>query len=137
MSLAPFLATGARAMTVEDFGRMHEDDESTFIAMLVVDAAHILRAHGQPDQANQVMAYFKVPGKFGGVQQLADEVKTLEALNKRHAINPNNRAPLYQIEDAMESVLRTKGIKVSAKDLMTSDKSFRPEEPLRMHAWAD
>ena len=126
MLLASFPGTGATAMTVEDFGRMHEDDESTYVALLIMDAAHILRARGQPEQASQVISYFKVPGKFGGVQELADKVKTLNALNKKNAINPNNRAPVYQIEDAMESVLREKGIKVSAEGPDAKRQGFSP-----------
>jgi hypothetical protein len=133
VSLALFPGIGVKAMTVEDFGRMNEDDESTYVALLIEDAAHILKAHGQPDQAAQTIAYFKETGKFGGVQELVAEVKSIDALNKKNAINPNNRAPVYQIEDAMESVLKDKGIKVSAKDLLQSDKDFHPVGPPRQH----
>lgn len=137
ISFAPFLTVGAQAMTVEDFGRMNNDDEATYVTLLIEASAQMLKTHGQPDQASKVIAYFKEPGKFGGVQQLAEHIKTIDALNKRHAINPNNRAPVYQIEDAMESTLKDQGFLVPAKYLLDSTKDFRPVGLPRQHAYVE
>jgi hypothetical protein len=137
ISLAPLVTTGAQAMTVEDFGRMNNDDEATFVTLLIESSAQMLKAHGQPDEASKLIAYFKVPGKFGGVQQLAEHIKAINAINKRHAINPNNRAPVYQIEDAMESTLKDQGFLVPAKYLLDSMKDFHPAGLPRQHAFVD
>jgi hypothetical protein len=135
ISLALVPATGAKAMSIEDFGRMNNDDEATYVALLIEASAHMLRAHGQPDQASKTIAYFKVPGRQGGVQQFAAHLQAINSLNNRNAINPNNRAPVYQVEDAMESTLKDEGIFVPAKYLLESIKDFRPTGPPRQHAF--
>ena len=133
ISFLPLVTTSAQAMTVEDFGRMNNDDEATYVTLLIEASAQMLKTQGQPDQASKLIAYFKVPGKFGGVQQLAAHIEAINGLNKRHAINPNNRAPVYQIEDAMESTLKEQGFLVPAKYLLARGKDFRPEGPPRQH----
>ena len=137
MSLTPFLGGGAQAMTIEDFGRMNTDDEATYVTLLIEAAAKMYRTQGQPDQASQVIAYFKVPGKFGGVQEFAANLKTTYGLNKRNATNPNNRVQVYQVEDAMAATLRDKGFVVPVKYLLESGKGFRPAGPPRQHIFAD
>jgi hypothetical protein len=133
VSVVWLFAPGAQAMTPDDFGRMNNDDEATYVALLVESSAQMLRAHGEPEQANKTIAFFKEPGKAGGVQQFASHLQTINALNKSHAINPNNRAPVYQIEDALEATLRDQGITVPAKYLLASGKDFRPIGPPRQH----
>jgi hypothetical protein len=130
LSLLPLRAPG---MTVEDFGRMDDDDDATYVAVLIEASAQILRAQGHPDQATQVIAYFKVPGKFGGVQQFAAKLQEINATNKRNATNPNMRGTPLMIEDAMVLTLREKGFNVSAKDLIAHTKTFKPEDPPRAH----
>ncbi len=125
------LSTAARAMTIHDFGRMNNDDEATYVALLIEGSAKKLKAEGKTDQATELIAYFKVPGKFGGVQQFAAQVEAVDALNKRNAINPNNRVPEYQIEDAMELTLKDKGFIVPAKYLLALNRGFVPEGPPR------
>jgi len=137
MLLSPFLGTGTHAMTIEDFGRMNNDDEATYVTMLIEASAKMLRTHGQPDQASQVIAYFKVPGKFGGVQEFAASLRTFYGLNKKNATNPNNRATVYQVEDAMASTLNEKGFTVPARYLLEISKDFRPVGPPRQHIFAD
>ena len=126
-------STTVRAMSIHDFGKMNNDDDATYVALLVEASAEMLKAHGQPDQANKVIAFFKETGKFGGTQQFASNLQTMDALNKRNAINPNNRAPMYQVEDAMELTLKDKGIIVPASYLVTACKSFMPAGPPRGH----
>ena len=124
-------STAARAMSIHDFGKMNNDDEATYVALLVEGSAEMLRAHGQPEQARKVIAFFKESGKDGGVQQFASNLKMVDALNKRNSINPNNRAPVYQVEDAMELTLKDDGIIVPASYLLTINKDFRPSGPSR------
>ena len=126
-------STAARAMSIHDFGRMNNDDEATYVTLLVEESAEMLKAHGQPEQASKAIAFFKVTGKFGGTQQFASNLRTVDALNKRNAINPNNRAPVYQVEDAMELTLKDEGIIVPASYLLTASKDFRPSGPPRAH----
>jgi hypothetical protein len=131
MAVMPCLTGGARAMSIHDFGRMNNDDEATFVTLLVQGSAEMLKGKGHPDQAAKVIAFFKTPGKGGGVYSLADEVKTVDAMNKHNSINPNNRVPEYQIEDAMELMLKDQGIIVPAKYLLTITKDFQAAGPPR------
>jgi hypothetical protein len=131
ISLASCLTGAAKAMSIHDFGKMNNDDEATYVALLVEGSAEMLRAHGQPEQARKVIAFFKESGKDGGVQQFASNLKMVDALNKRNSINPNNRAPVYQVEDAMELTLKDDGIIVPASYLLTINKDFRPSGPSR------
>jgi len=116
MTVALLLGNRASAMTIEDFGRMNNVEASS----------KMLKAHGRPDQAAQVISFFKVPGEHGGVYQFADHMKAAFALNKRNAINPNNRIAPLQVEDAMASTLKSIDIIVPASYLIASGKSFAP-----------
>ena len=120
-------------MTLEDFGRMNDDDEAGYVAFLVEASGQMLKARGHADQAAQVVPLFKDTSKDGGVQLFAYHLKSIYRLNKKNAINPNNRAPVYQVEDAMAQTLRDKGIMVPAKDLIEAGKGFHPEGPMRQH----
>jgi hypothetical protein len=122
---------GAKAMSFDDFARMNNDDEAGYVAFLVETSAQMLKANGQPDQAGKAISFFKNSSNNGGVRQLASNMKMLNALNKRNAINPNNRAPVYQIEDAMELTLKDAGIIVPAKYLLASSQNFVPAGPPR------
>ena len=122
---------GAQAMSFHDFTRMNDDDDATYVTAMVEGAAKMLRAKGQPDQASKVVALFKDPSKQGGVNQLAMNMKELNALNNRNAINPNNRAHVYEVEDAMELTLKDNGVIVPASYLLTINQDFRPVGPPR------
>jgi len=126
MTVAFLLGNRASAMTIEDFGRMNNDDEAGFVTALVEASSKMLKAHGRPDQAAQVISFFKMPGEHGGVYQFADHMKAAFALNKRNAINPNNRIAPLQVEDAMASTLKSIDIIVPAPYLIASGKSFAP-----------
>ena len=120
-------------MSIHDFGKMNRDDEATYVALLVEGSAEMLKAHGQPEQARKAISFFKDSSKDGGVQQPASHLQMVNALNKRNAINPNNRAPVYQVEDAMELTLKDDGIIVPASYLLTINKDFRPSGPPIAH----
>jgi hypothetical protein len=126
ISVSPCFTTGAKAMTIHDFGRMNADDEAGFVTLLVESSRDFLKAHGHPDQGAKVISLFKTAGKEGGVYKFADKLKEVDALNKKNAINPNNRATVLQIEDAMELTLKDEGYKVPATYLLTMSKSFQP-----------
>jgi len=126
ISVAPCFTSGAKAMSIHDFGRMDTDDEASFVTFLVVGSANMFKAHGQPDQARKVIAFFKVTGKDGGTYRFADKLQEVDALNRRNVINPNNRAPEYQVEDAMAETLKDEGLIVPATYLLTISKSFQP-----------
>ena len=121
-------------MSIHDFGRLNNDDEATYVALLVQGSADMLKAHGHPDQAAKVLAFFRTPGKGGGVFEFADHLKETDALNKKNQINPNNRVPEYQVEDAMAATLKDQGIVVPAGYMLTIGKDFAPVGPPRMHA---
>ncbi len=121
----------ASAMTVLAFGKMNNDDEATYVALLVQGAADKLKADGQPAQSDKVIAMFHDPSKEGGVAQFAANLKTINATNKRNAINPNNRAKELQVEDAMSLTLKDAGIDVPAKYLMSLTANFMPQGPPR------
>jgi hypothetical protein len=129
--ILPFTAGSANAMTIDDFAAMNNDDDATYVALLVEAAAHMFKANGQPDQAAKAIAYFKDSSSNGGVHQLATYLKMKNAQNKRNAINPNNRAPVYQVEDAMELAFKDAGLIVPAKFLLDSGKDFHPSGPPR------
>ena len=121
----------APAMTFLDFAKMNDDDEATYVAELIEGTVQYLRAHGQPDQATKTLALFKSTGPNSGVHQLADEVKRLNALNSKNATNPNNRVPVYDVEDAMATTLKDNDIVVSVQDLRAINKNFKPAGPSR------
>ena len=129
--LVSCLTGSAKAISIHDFGKMNIDDEATYVALLVEGSAQMLKANGQPDQARKAIAFFKDSSKDGGVQQLAAHLMVVDALNKRNAINPNNRAPVYQLEDAMEQTLKDEGIIVPVSYLLTINKDFKPSGPPR------
>jgi hypothetical protein len=124
--IAPTLTGNAKAMLFEDFARMNNDDEAAYVALLVESASKMLKASGKPDQASKVISFFKDSSKNGGVRQFAYHLKMMNVLNTRNANNPNNRVPVYQVEDAMESALRDDEIIVPAKYLLASSQDFHP-----------
>ena len=121
----------SRAMSFDDFHRMNDDDDATYVTNLVEGAAKMLRANGQPDQALKVVALFKDSSKQGGVNQLAMHIKDMYALNNLHAINPNNRAHIYEVEDAMARTLKDNGIIVPVSYLLTINENFQTSGPPR------
>jgi hypothetical protein len=121
----------ARAMSFHDFIRMNDDDDATYVTALVEGTAKMLRANGQPDQASKLIAFFKDSSKQGGVNQLAMNMKAMNGLNNRNAINPNNRAHVYEVEDAMALTLKDNGIIVPVSTLFAINQNFRPAGPPR------
>jgi len=136
ISFAPFQTFCAKAMSFDDFARMNNDDEAGYVAFLVEASAQMLKAKGQPDQAGKAISLFNDSSKNGGVQQLASNLKMFYGLNKRNAINPNNRIPAYQFEDAMALTLKDQGIIVPASYLLTAGKDFSPSGPPRQHIFS-
>jgi succinyl-CoA synthetase alpha subunit len=133
-SLLLLIALGsgrARALSFHDFIRMNDDDDATYITAMVEGAAKMLRANGQPDQARKVVAFFKDSSKQGGVNQLAMNMNPMNGLNNRNAINPNNRAHVYEVEDAMALTLKENGIIVPAGYLLAINQNFQPVGPPR------
>jgi hypothetical protein len=132
-SLSLLCSGTARAMSIHDFGRLNDDDEATYVTFMVEGAAKMFKAHGQPDQAEKTINLFKDSGKNGGVSQFAFNLRTINALNNRNAINPNNRVPVYGVENAMEQTLKDAGIIVPVSYLLTIGKDFIPAGPPRLH----
>ncbi len=113
-------------MTIHDFGRMNNDDEATLVALFVESSKNYLKAHGQPEKGDKLIAFFKTPGSDGGTYKFADQLKQTDATNKKNAINPNNRVKELEIEDAMSVTLKDAGFDVPAKFLFSVTQSFRP-----------
>jgi hypothetical protein len=131
--VASLVSVNARAMTLENFGRMDDDDEATYVTLLVEASTQMLKAEGRPDQAAKALAFFKEPGRDGGVQQFAAHLEAINGQNMRNQTNPNNRVPDLQVEDAMQKTLQAQGITVPAKYLLAAGKDFHPEGPPRQH----
>jgi len=127
------LTVSTEAMTLDDFAAMNDDDEATYVTLLVESSAKMLKAKGQPDLADKAIALFNDTSNNGGVHQFADNLKTMHGLNIRNGMNPNNRAPIYQVEDAMSRTLKDAGITVTTKDLLNFGKDFSPEGPKRSY----
>lgn len=128
---APSLVTSASALTIGRFINMNNDDEAAFVALLVDGTSQMLKAAGHPDQASKVIALFHDTSNNGGVHLLANNLKTINAVNNRNGVNPNNRAPVLQVEDAMSLTFKDAGIIVSTKDLLIISKDFAPSGPSR------
>ena len=131
LSLAPWFSSHSGAMTILAFGKMNDDDEATFVTLLVEGSAKMFKDQGQPDQAAKVIAFFKVPGRDGGVYKLGDQIKQAYAANVKNGTNPNNRTPDLLVEDAMAATLRDRGLPVPAKYLIAVGKDFHPIGPPR------
>ena len=133
--LALLLLSGieVQAMSILDFSRLALDDQATYVSAMVEGSAKMLRDNGHPDQAQKAIDLFKNSTKQGGVNQLAMNLKELQLQNIRNADNPNNRAPVYDVEAAMEHTLRDNGIVVPASYLKTINRNFQPVFPMRAH----
>jgi hypothetical protein len=132
LSLLITLGSGcAEALSFHDFIRMNDDDDATYVTAMVEGTVKMLRANGQPDQARKLLAFFKDSSKQGGVNQLAMNMKAMNALNNRNAINPNNRAHVYEVEDAMALTLKDNGIIVPVSYLLAINQDFQPAGPPR------
>ncbi|MCE0496906.1 MAG: hypothetical protein LV481_03020 [Methylacidiphilales bacterium] len=130
---ALFSANGAKAMSFDDFARMNNDDEAGFVTFLIETSAQMLKTNGHPEQADKVVAFFKDPSPNGGVHQLASQLRSMNNINIRNSTNPNNRAYVYQVEDAMASTLKDDGIIVPASYLLAASQNFQPSGPPRQH----
>lgn len=124
-----FAAGSARAMTIEDFAKLNDDDEATYVTEMVSGTSDYLKKQGQADQAAKVIALFKDSSPNGGVIQFAQNLKMLFSLNRRNATNPNNRAPVYGVEDAMARTLNGAGVTVTPKFLQAFNENFQSTGP--------
>ncbi|MCE0523356.1 MAG: hypothetical protein LV480_10650 [Methylacidiphilales bacterium] len=131
LSFGLFCPGPARAIGIQDFAKLSIDDEATYVTLLVEGVAKELRAQGHPDQAHQAIMFFKDKTKNGGVAQFATNLKAVNAINNRKAINPNNRAIPYQVEDAMAMTLKDQGINIPVSYLLSINKDFKPTGPYR------
>lgn len=125
--LLSVLPASAPAMGIETFGKMTQDDQSTYLAALVGGTADQLRAQGKGDQADKAVAFFKDSSKEGGVNQFVLELKYLYGQNKRAITNSRTQGGrLYEVEDALSRVLSDKGIVVTVDSLQQIGRSFTP-----------
>ena len=77
------------------------------------------------------ISFFKDSSANGGMQHLVSHLRIINGLNNRNATNPNNRAPVYQVEDAMELTLKDQGMIVPAGTLQSIGRNFMPSGPPR------
>ena len=127
--VAPALGT-----TFEEFGRLNNDDEAGFIAFELQTAADYLKTQGHPEQADKAIAYFHEPGPHGGVAQLAGNMKSMYATNRKNdSLARGFDTPPSTVEDAIARTLRGTGITVPVKMLLKAGDSFRPDGPPRQH----
>jgi hypothetical protein len=131
LALSLLCPVPVKAMSLLDFGKLNDDDEASYVTFLIEGAAKMLREHHQPDQADRAIALFKDTSKSGGVNQMASNIRELNTLNNRNATNPNNRAAVYGIEDALARTLKDANIVVPVDYLMAIGKDFKPAGPPR------
>jgi hypothetical protein len=123
---ALFFSGAASAMPIQDFAKMNDDDDATYVTALVEGSAKWLKTQGHPEQAQKAIDFFRDSSKSGGLNQLVVTMKLMNGQNNRNAINPNNRAHVLDVEDAMRSTLSDKGINVPLKVLQAINKNFSP-----------
>jgi hypothetical protein len=123
--LTILLSGHARAMPIEDFAAMNDDDDATYVTAMVEGTAKMLKTHGQADLAQKTINLFRDSSKKGGLNQLIMNLKTLSTQNTRNQDNPNNRSPVYDVEDAMALTLKNNGVDVTADFLRTINEDFR------------
>ncbi len=129
-----FLGTGhAPAMDFLFFARMALDDQSDYVASLVVGSAKMLRTTGHADEAQKAIALFKDPSDRGGVHQLALNMRAMQAKNTLMQSAGNGRQASYDVEAAMQLTLRNNGVDVPLKYLETVNRKFTPSLPMRTH----
>jgi len=116
-------------MSIYLFAKMKNDDQATYITSMVEGAAKMLKDQGQAAQSQKTLDLFGDAGKNGGINQFVANLKLVDAQNRRNAINPNNRHPVLQVEDAMELTLKDNGIIVPTSYLLTINQSFMPSAP--------
>ncbi len=116
---------------MEDFIRMNDDDDATFVTLLVEGPAKNLREQGKPDQAAKAISLFKDSSKQGGLNQFVMNLRAMNAMNHKNAINPNNRAPVLEVENAMAVTLKDNGMIVPVSYLLAVSKDFHPSGPPR------
>jgi len=117
------------AMQILYFAKMKKPDQATYIDNMVEGAAKILKDEGHPDEAQKIIDLFGNATPDGGVNQFVLNLKAADLENRHNAINPNNRHPVLQVEDAMEHMLKDHGILIPAKTLMTINQNFMPAAP--------
>ncbi len=131
LAVAPFLTIQAGAMPIEDFARLNDDDGATFVTLLVEGAAKNLKQQGKPDQAAKAINLFKDSSRQGGLNQFIMNLRAMNSMNTKNAINPNNRAPVLEVENAMSLTLKDNGMFVPASYLLTVSKDYHPAGPPR------
>ena len=119
----------APAMQIYAFAKMKNPDQATYLDNMVEESSKMLKAQGHPDQAQQILDLFGDASKAGGVNLFVMQMKECDAQNRRNATNPNNRQPVYQVEDAMSLMLKDHGIIVPVKFLLGVNEHFMPAAP--------
>ena len=56
-------------------------------------------------------------------------MKAVDAENRHNAINPNNRKPVLQVEDAFALMLKDRGVIVPVSFLLSVNRNFMPAAP--------
>jgi hypothetical protein len=118
-------------MAIQDFAKMNDSDDATYVTAMVMGVAKWLRSQGHPDQAQKTIDLFKDATKRGGLNQLVVTMKLMNGQNNFNSINPNNRAHPLEVEDAMVRTLGDNGITVPLSYLKTVNKDFQPAGPPR------
>ena len=119
----------ASAMSIYLFSKMKNPDRATYVDNMVEGAAKMLKDQGHTDQSQKVLDLFGDAGPNGGVSQFVTKLKDVDSDNRRNAINPNNRKPVLQVEDAMALMLKDNGVIVPVSFLLDINKHFTPAAP--------
>ncbi len=119
----------ASAISIYLFAKMKNSDRATYIDTMVEGAAKMLKDQRHADQSQKVLDLFGDASPNGGVNQFVIKLKDVDAENRRNAINPNNRKPVLQVEDAMALMLKDHGVIVPVSYLIDLNKNFMPAAP--------
>ena len=129
---APLLfGSAARAMEIQQFDKMADDDQDEYAGALVVGAIRVLREAGQSDQAEKLRHLFTdiKPGDrvSQGMVELEVNLAAVSAAEaKRQARNPNLRH--LTAADAFKAVAEDHGITLP-ESFVTVTAHFQPKHP--------
>jgi hypothetical protein len=132
LSAAMLLPGAVQAMTIQQFDKMADPDQSEYIAELVQGAEKVLRDDGKPDLAAQISYLFTTNPPDGNISiGMSDFMLTLAKARLADAqrAEKDPKAKRLEVEDAMAVMLKNvHGIDLP-QTFFTVNKDFKPKLP--------
>jgi hypothetical protein len=119
-----FIFVGAaRAMPIPQFDKMTVSDRGTYTTLLIKGSVDALTTRGNAHDADKLFALFD---SGDGLKQLFHNLDTLRLLNQKQSIDPNDRHPVYEFEQAFALTLKQNNIIIPLNFILTINKDFKP-----------